>query len=90
LEFLQSFKSLVQMKGWQQGVGIGPTIFSSLLILLQDTALSRFETHASTIGARIISYSFSCLDAIDLKPLSSNWICQSRSSSTRPGNLRAF
>jgi hypothetical protein len=27
LEFLQSFKALTQMKGWQQGAGVGPTIF---------------------------------------------------------------
>jgi hypothetical protein len=30
LEFLESFKTLVQMKGWQQGAGVGPTIFRNL------------------------------------------------------------
>jgi hypothetical protein len=64
LEFLQSFKSLVQMKGWQQGAGVGPTIFRNLRILLQGTALSRFETHASTIGAQTVAHAFSCLDAM--------------------------
>jgi hypothetical protein len=34
LEFLQSFKTLVQMKGWQQGAGVGPTIFRNLRIIL--------------------------------------------------------
>jgi hypothetical protein len=51
LEFLQSFKSLVQMKGWHQGAGVGLTIFRNLRILCQGTALSRFEAHASNIGA---------------------------------------
>jgi hypothetical protein len=30
LEFLQSFKTLVQMKVWQQGTGVGPKIFRNL------------------------------------------------------------
>jgi hypothetical protein len=30
LDFLQSFKSLSRMKGWQQGSGFGPTIFRNL------------------------------------------------------------
>jgi hypothetical protein len=64
LEFLQSFKALVQMKRWQQGAGAGPTIFRNLRILLQGTALSRFENHASTIGAQTIAHAFSCLDAM--------------------------
>jgi len=52
------------MKGWQQGAGVGPTIFRNLRILLQGTALSRFENHASTIGAQTIAHAFSCLDAM--------------------------
>ena len=64
LEFLQSFKALTQMKGWQQGAGVGPIIFRNLRILLQGTALSRFESHAGSIGAQTMAHAFSCLDAM--------------------------
>ena len=64
LEFIQSFKSLSRMKGWQQGAGVGPTIFRNLRILLQGTSLLRFETHASSIGAQITAHAFACLDAM--------------------------
>jgi hypothetical protein len=61
LDFLQSFKSLSRMKGWQQGSGVGPTIFRNLQILLQGTALSRFEAHATNIGAQTTAHAFACL-----------------------------
>jgi hypothetical protein len=67
LEFFQSFNSLVQMKGWQQGVGVGPTIFQNLQILFQGTALSCFETHASIIGAQTVAHAFSYLDTMTSK-----------------------
>jgi hypothetical protein len=64
LEFLESFKTLVKMKGWQQGTGVGPTIFRNLQIILQGTSLSRFESHESSIEAQTAAHAFSCLDAM--------------------------
>ena len=52
------------MKVWKQKAGVGPTIFRNLRILLQGTALSRFESHASSIGAQTVAHAFSCLDAM--------------------------
>jgi hypothetical protein len=62
LDFLQSFLS--RMKGWQQGAGVGPTIFRNLRILLQGTALSRFDAHATNIVAQTSAHAFVCLDAM--------------------------
>jgi hypothetical protein len=64
MEFLQSLKSLVQMKGWLQEAGVGPTTFRNLQILHQGTALSRFEAHAITIGSQTVAHAFVCLDAM--------------------------
>jgi hypothetical protein len=52
LDFLQSFKTLVQMKGWQQGAGVGPKIFRNLQIILQGTALSRLRVMQAALGLR--------------------------------------
>jgi hypothetical protein len=55
------------MKGWQQGSGVGPKIFRNLRIILQGTALSRSECHASSIRAQIVDHDFYLLDAMTLE-----------------------
>ena len=52
------------MKGWQQGAGVGPTIFRNLRILLKGSALSRFEALASSNGAQTVAHAFACLGAM--------------------------
>jgi hypothetical protein len=90
MEFLQSIKSLVQMKGWLQGAGVGPTTFRNLRILLQGTALSRFEAHASTIRSQTVAHAFACLDAMTAEifvPLPDKAIKKLIRESRKPENL---
>ena len=58
LSFVKSSKP-IDMKAKNQYA-----TYRNLRILLQGTALSRFESHASSIGAQTVAHAFSCLDAM--------------------------